>query len=57
MLGAPGHCHLTVEKRLGNLEQGLDRDRGYGCELPPEEWVELLRDVVQIRIRRTKKVT
>lgn len=48
---------MTVEKRLGNLEQGLDRDRGYGCELPPEEWVELLRDVVQIRIRRTKKVT
>lgn len=48
---------MAVEKRLGNLEQGLGRERGYGWELSPEEWVELLRDVVQIRIRRTKKVT
>lgn len=51
----PGHCHLAAENRLGILEQGLDRNRFYGWELPPEEWVKLPRNVVQIKEKRTKQ--
>lgn len=50
-----GHCHSAVEKnRLGTLEQGLDRDRFCEWELPPVEWVKLLRNKC-VNKQRTKE--
>lgn len=40
-----------LRNRLRTLEQGLDRDRLYEWELPPEEWRKLLRNTVPIRRR------
>ena len=38
-----------LKNRLGTLEQGLDRDRLYEWELPPEEWRKLLRNTAPVR--------